>query len=65
MKRILLTKVSSNFQRILGFGINSHVLIFDLVEILDEEEFGQAATSVEYDDSTINSAAELGLLVSS
>ncbi|BAT91332.1 hypothetical protein VIGAN_06265200 [Vigna angularis var. angularis] len=31
-------------------------------EILDEEEFGEAATSSEYDENTVNSAAELELL---
>ncbi|XP_020214842.1 DNA-directed RNA polymerase III subunit rpc4 [Cajanus cajan] len=31
-------------------------------EILDEEEFGEAAASVEYDENAVNSAAELGLL---
>ncbi|KAK7312088.1 hypothetical protein VNO77_35661 [Canavalia gladiata] len=31
-------------------------------EILDEEEFGEAATSVDYDENTVNPAAELGLL---
>lgn len=41
------------------------MLIFNLVEILDEEEFGEAATSVEYDENKVKSAAELGLLVSS
>ncbi|KAL5073564.1 hypothetical protein RYX36_012548 [Vicia faba] len=30
--------------------------------ILDEEEFGEAATNVEYDDKPLNSAEELGLL---
>ncbi|MED6167298.1 hypothetical protein PIB30_001192 [Stylosanthes scabra] len=30
-------------------------------EILDEEEFGEAAANVEYDENKINSAAELGL----
>ena len=38
---------------------------FILVEILDEKEFGEAATSVEYDENTVNSAAELEILVSS
>ncbi|XP_047176189.1 uncharacterized protein LOC124843477 isoform X2 [Vigna umbellata] len=33
-------------------------------EILDEEEFGEAATSSEYDENTVNSAAELELLKS-
>ncbi|XP_014518856.1 uncharacterized protein LOC106776051 isoform X2 [Vigna radiata var. radiata] len=33
-------------------------------EILDEEEFGEAATSLEYDENTVNSAAELELLKS-
>ncbi|XP_061369038.1 uncharacterized protein LOC133311921 isoform X2 [Gastrolobium bilobum] len=32
-------------------------------EILDEEEFGEAATSVEYDENTVNPAAALGLLL--
>ncbi|XP_028796805.1 DNA-directed RNA polymerase III subunit rpc4-like [Neltuma alba] len=31
-------------------------------EILDEQEFGEAATSVEYDEEAVNNAAELGLL---
>ncbi|KAH1140944.1 hypothetical protein GLYMA_12G006000v4 [Glycine max] len=31
-------------------------------EILDEKEFGEAASSAEYDENTVNSAAELGLL---
>ncbi|KAK7341117.1 hypothetical protein VNO80_24041 [Phaseolus coccineus] len=31
-------------------------------EILDEEEFGEAATSSEYDENAVNSAAELKLL---
>ncbi|XP_027356125.1 uncharacterized protein LOC113865631 isoform X3 [Abrus precatorius] len=31
-------------------------------EILDEEEFGEAATSVEYDEKSVNPSAELGLL---
>ncbi|KAJ1384598.1 DNA-directed RNA polymerase III subunit RPC4 [Sesbania bispinosa] len=31
-------------------------------EILDEEEFGEAAASVEYDENTVNPAAELELL---
>jgi len=39
--------------------------LFNLVEILDEEEFGEAATNLEYDENTVNSAAELELLVSS
>lgn len=39
--------------------------LFNLVEILDEQEFGEAAASVEYDENAVNSAAELGLLVSS
>ena len=38
--------------------------IFYPVEILDEKEFGEAASSAEYDENTVNSAAELGLLVS-
>ncbi|KAG5008020.1 hypothetical protein GLYMA_09G230700v4 [Glycine max] len=33
-------------------------------EILDEKEFGEAATSVEYDENTVNSAAELEILES-
>ena len=37
---------------------------FYLLEILDEEEFGEAAASIEYDENNVNSAAELGLLVS-
>lgn len=38
------------------------VLVFNVVEILDEEEFGE---NVEYEDEdAINPAAELGLLVS-
>ncbi|KAL3000408.1 hypothetical protein AAZX31_09G210900 [Glycine max] len=32
-------------------------------EILDEKEFGEAATSVEYDENTVNSAAELEILI--
>ncbi|KAK7401167.1 hypothetical protein VNO78_12487 [Psophocarpus tetragonolobus] len=31
-------------------------------EILDEKEFGKAATNLEYDENTVNPAAELGLL---
>ncbi|TKY68005.1 DNA-directed RNA polymerase III subunit RPC4 [Spatholobus suberectus] len=31
-------------------------------EILDEEEFGEGAASVEYDENTVNPATELGLL---
>ncbi|KAK7263858.1 hypothetical protein RJT34_31455 [Clitoria ternatea] len=31
-------------------------------EILDEEEFGEAATNAEYDEKTVNPAEELGLL---
>ncbi|KAK4256340.1 hypothetical protein QN277_009220 [Acacia crassicarpa] len=31
-------------------------------EILDEEEFGEAATNTEYDENAVNNAAELGLL---
>lgn len=40
------------------------MLIYKLAAILDEEEFGVAATNVEYDDKPLNSAEELGLLVS-
>jgi hypothetical protein len=40
------------------------LLIFNLVAILDEQEFGEAATNVEYDGDNLNSAEELGLLVS-
>lgn len=32
-------------------------------EILDEAEFGDAADNFEYDENTINSALELGLMV--
>ncbi|XP_054812439.1 uncharacterized protein LOC129313405 isoform X2 [Prosopis cineraria] len=31
-------------------------------EILDEEEFGEAATNIEFDEDAVNNAAELGLL---
>jgi hypothetical protein len=55
---------SNQFYRIFGFSINSYLLIFNLVAILDEEEFGEAATNVEYDGDNLNSAEELGLLVS-
>ncbi|RVW71780.1 hypothetical protein CK203_055202 [Vitis vinifera] len=34
----------------------------DLAEILDEAEFGEASTNLEYDEKTINPASELGLL---
>lgn len=57
--------ISNNqFHEIFGFGINNYVLIYKLAAILDEEEFGVAATDVEYDDKPLNSAEELGLLVS-
>lgn len=36
-----------------------------MVAILDEIEFGEAATDVKYDGDNLNSAEELGLSVSS
>ena len=39
-------------------------VLFFLLEILDEEEFGEAATNLEYDEDAVNNAAELGFLVS-
>ena len=41
------------------------VLFFLHSELLDEAEFGEAASYVEYDETTMNSALELGLLVCS
>jgi hypothetical protein len=41
-------------------ALTSHIL---LIEYLDEEEFGEAAESRTYDETTANSAIELGLLV--
>ena len=34
-----------------------------LIELLDEEEFGEAAESRAYDEKSTNQAMELGLLV--
>ena len=42
-----------------GFNIT----FFFLIELLDEEEFGEAAESRTYDEDASNSAMELGLLV--
>ena len=39
--------------------------IFLPSELLDEAEFGDAATNLEYDEKTINPASDLGLLVGS
>lgn len=42
-------------------NIEYHFLL--LLEILDEAEFGEASTNLEYDETTLNPASELGLLV--
>ena len=39
------------------------VFFFLHSELLDEAEFGDAASNKEYDETTMNSALELGLLV--
>lgn len=56
---------NSQFYIIFGFATNSYLLIFNMVAILDKIEFGEAATDVKYDGDNLNSAEELGLLVSS
>lgn len=38
-------------------------LHFFVIELLDEEEFGEVAESLTYDENSSNSAMELGLLV--
>jgi len=55
---------NSQFHIIFGFATNSYVLNFNMVEFLDKIEFGEAATDVKYDGDNLNSAEELGLLVS-
>lgn len=43
-------------------SLNSFCLLHS--EVLDREEFGEATRNLEYDENTINSALDLGLLVS-
>ena len=39
------------------------ICLFLLSELLDEAEFGEGARDLEYDETTINPASDLGLLV--
>lgn len=41
----------------------STICLFLLLELLDEAEFGEEARNLEYDETTINPASVLGLLV--
>lgn len=45
------------------FYSNSEIFMPFALELLNEEEFGEAARNTEYDDTTINSASGLGLTV--
>jgi len=44
-------------------SFNVTFFFFFLIELLDEEEFGEAAESRTYNEDASNSAIELGLLV--
>jgi hypothetical protein len=41
----------------------STICLFLFLELLDEAEFGEEARNLEYDETTINPASDLGLLV--
>ena len=49
------------------WGVNCFLsvngMLFELLEVLDREEFGEAKAASEYDESAIHSASDLGLLV--
>lgn len=57
---MLLKRVHFSFEHA---QVGNYLLVLHS-EILDEDEFGEAARNMEYDESSINPALELGLLVS-
>jgi len=59
--KVVHTGYSPNIYLVTGFNIR--YIFFFLVELLDEEEFGEAAEARTYDEEATNSAMELGLLV--